>query len=118
MKETDLHRAVAAYLAVVLPLGAWWTTVAHGGFRVPAQVGARLKSMGLRPGVPDLMIVHDGRALFVELKARRGVLSDQQRDCITSLRGAGASVAICRSIDDVARALLEWRVPMRARIAA
>ncbi|MFZ4604443.1 MAG: VRR-NUC domain-containing protein [Caulobacterales bacterium] len=72
---------------------------------------------GLLVGAPDLLLIQDGRAFFVELKAGKGRLSLAQ--CMTHerLRSLGARVEICRSLNDVARALEAWGLPCRTKLA-
>jgi hypothetical protein len=42
-------------------------------------VAAKLKWLGVKPGVPDIFIVWRGRSIFIELKAHKGSLSDAQK---------------------------------------
>lgn len=111
MREATLHHAVADYLKAVLPPGIWWSTFpSGGGGRVR---GALLKRAGLRAGVPDILIVHATRAIFLELKTDRGRLSVAQIEAHAALQESGALVATCRSIDDVHSVLVSWSVPLR-----
>ena len=115
--ERDLHFALADFLAVALPADAVAYHPANGELRDRATA-AKLVKMGVRPGVPDFAIVHDGRALFLELKAASGRLSVEQRAMHAALAGAGAEVAVVRSIEDTVEVLASWGVPLRARLAA
>ena len=120
MKESQLHRAVAAYLALALPADCWWTTFpAGGGGRIR---GAQLKAMGLAPGVPDILIIRgDGLLSYVfwiELKRPRGgSLSVAQKLCHAVLQQFGCYVATCRSVDEVRETLLGWGITPKARTA-
>lgn len=40
----------------------------------------------LGPGWPDLSLVRDGRLLFAELKAQKGILSKRQKEVLAVLR--------------------------------
>lgn len=111
MSESALHRTVADYLGVVLPPSVFWTTFpAGGGGRIR---GALLKRAGLRPGVPDVSLIHGGRSLWIELKTDRGRLSPEQVECHQAIEEAGGRVATCRTLEQVRNALLSWSVPMR-----
>ena len=56
-----------------------WTHIANGEHRSEAT-GALLKRMGVRPGVPDLLIAPDGLHCWMEIKrSRGGTLSEAQR---------------------------------------
>lgn len=112
--EQVLHRAVADYLAVSLTDETFFTTFpAGGGGRIR---GAILKSLGLASGVPDLLLIHAGRACWIELKAKGGRLSEAQGECHVRLMAAESPVVIARSIDDVEKALQGWSIPLRANV--
>lgn len=115
--EHKLQTAVATYLWRVLAPPTFFTAIAHGGFSLgdtPEQAkirGARLKAAGLLAGVPDILIVHRGRACFLELKSETGTLSENQKTAHKWIITAGGVVAVCRSIDDVKAMLEVWGVP-------
>ena len=52
-------------------------------------------------GVPDRIVIHQGRVIFVELKDPKGVLSPRQRLVIQMLRDAGAEVSLLASAEEV-----------------
>ena len=115
--EQVLHMAVADYLTRALSIddGVWWTTFpAGGGGKVR---GAFLKRMGLKAGVPDILIIRDGRAYWIELKAKAGKLSPAQWKSKGDMSQAGSPMHLCRSLDDVQRFLIAWAIPIRARVA-
>lgn len=121
MTEHQLHRAVAEYLALALPEQCWWTTFpAGGGGRIR---GAQLKSMGLRAGVPDILILRDWmnsnrpRTFWIELKTATGRASIEQKICHAELKAVGCNVAVCRSVNDVQETLIGWGFVPRARAA-
>ena len=60
---------------------------------------AIFKSLGVRAGAPDLLIVRTGQALFLELKAPGRKLSPAQTECHDALRRAGATVETADNID-------------------
>jgi len=112
--EASLHRQVAAFLARALPRDAWWTTFpAGGGGRVR---GAQLRRAGLKAGVPDILIVHRGTAHWIELKAKKGRISDVQIATNAALVAAGCRVHVARSVDDVALSLQQWGIPLTGRL--
>ena len=51
------------------------------------------------PGFPDLVAVRGDRILYVELKAQKGALRDEQRDWLADLGAAGAEVHCWRPSD-------------------
>jgi hypothetical protein len=51
--------------------------IPNGGYRTKAEAGI-FKAMGVQSGAPDLVIWMKGETLQIELKARKGKLSDAQ----------------------------------------
>lgn len=108
--EGGIHKNVATTLELCLLPGTFWTTFPAGGGG--ARRGQHLKAMGLKAGVPDLLIAHAGMTLWVELKApKNGHLSDDQERTHIALREAGHFVEVCRSIADVIDALDKQGIP-------
>jgi hypothetical protein len=91
------QRAVFEHLAVRGVSGLFAFHPANGGFRRPVEA-ARLKGLGVRPGVPDLIAIHRGQVYAVELKSEGGRATD--------IRAAGGHAQICRGLD-CALAVLE-----------
>jgi hypothetical protein len=58
-----------------------------------------------RSGVPDLWIIGKKQIHIVELKTKRGDLSDIQTAMFNNIARAGAKVHVCCSVDDVRRVL-------------
>lgn len=75
--------------------------------------GIFLKSMGLEPGFPDILIIYRGMAFGMELKAGKGRLSSVQKETHEALGRAGMDVQLVRSLDDALLALAEWKIPLR-----
>jgi len=108
--EADLQRAVVQALRVVLPRSA---IIHHSANEVtePGPRGARrqaiLVGMGVHPGFADLMVLCDGRVLFLELKSRKGKLSPAQVAFRDSVLAQGHGWALVRSLDDALGALAD-----------
>ena len=115
-EEEALQRDVVEFLRWALPFDAVYFAVPNGGKR-HIKIAQRLVPQGVRAGVPDLCIVHAGRALFVELKTPTGALSASQRQMHARLHVAGAAVHVCRSVPQVEAVLRELGVPLQARVA-
>lgn len=114
--EEQIQRAVTQWLDAALPDDAVFFAVPNGGARHPA-VAAKLKATGTRRGVPDLSVVWRGRAIFIELKAKGGSLSPDQKAMHQRLTLAGAVVLpIARSVDEVAEFLLTLGMPLKGRV--
>lgn len=82
--------------------------VPNAGLR-SVVAGRRLKSEGMRPGFPDLLVYGaGGQHMLMEVKAAKGRVSDAQHECIAELQRRGVHVAVVRSIDDALAAVAEW----------
>jgi hypothetical protein len=108
--EADLQRAVVQSLRVVLPRAA---IIHHCANEVtePGPRGAKrqaiLVSMGVHSGFADLMVICDGRVLFLELKAPKGRLRPAQEAFRDAVLAQGFGWALVRSLDDALGALTE-----------
>lgn len=111
------ERALQAFTRDLLALMAWpdvlYLHIANGVImsgEVAKRAGRWQKQMGIRPGAADWLIVVNGKALFLELKSKKGVQSHAQKDFEQSAIGAGASYALCRTPDQVKNQLDAWGV--------
>lgn len=108
--EADLQRAVVSALRFALPKTA---IIHHCANEVtePGQRGAKrqaiLVGMGVYPGFADLMVLCDGRVLFLELKAPKGRLSTTQAAFRDAVQAQGFDWALVRSLDDALGALAD-----------
>ena len=78
------------------------------------------RAMGYEAGTPDILVLHDGRAWFLELKRPKGEpdllghrkpagqLSAEQREWLGWAFDSGFPSAVCRSVDEVEAALKGW----------
>lgn len=91
--ERALQSAICKWLDRALPSGTWYSAIPGGNRSVTT-------TPGYRSGTPDLLIVHEGRAIFLELKAARKSATKHQRDIHAELTLSGAVVATVRSLND------------------
>lgn len=120
--EFRLHCVVADFLRVALSPEVLWFAIPNGEKRSKIT-GARLKRMGVRPGVADLMISwHVGgqiRVLWCELKALKGgSLSPEQRRFRFDAENTGHDFYVCHSLSEVESVLRSCGCPLKARVAA
>jgi len=125
--EQDLQIAVCEWLDLVLdPNLARYCHVPNGGKRSKVEA-AKLKKMGVKAGVVDLLIEWHCAAQsdndfgyldhgWIELKAGGGKLSAAQDDFLTCTSDWGGHAALCRSLEEVAKTLKAWRVPIRGGV--
>lgn len=114
--EDDLQRAVMVFLDWSLPPDAVAFAVPNGGKRGKREA-ARMRGMGVKAGIPDICVIHSGRVAFIELKARRGVMSPAQKDMTRRLVYCRTAVFMCKSVDEVDEALRTVGVQLRTRLA-
>ena len=108
--EADLQRAVVRSLRQILPR----TAIIHHCANEVTEAGPRgakrqaiLVGMGVHAGFADLMILCDGRVLFLELKSLRGRLRPTQEAFRDAVQAQGFGWALVRSLDDALTALAE-----------
>lgn len=131
-RELPVHRECLSYLRLALPGAA--INHSPNGFHVPmppdlpprwraffqtaaAREVAKLKTMGARPGWPDLLVIHKGRTMAFEVKSDAGRATDDQSQSLRDLQANGALVAVVRSAADCQAALERWGVPISARVS-
>jgi hypothetical protein len=115
--EHDLQRALKRALSMELAppgevsdRGVVWWSVDHAHY---AGVPGTRVGRGVIAGQPDILVVWEGRAFFIELKRKHGVLSEPQRSLLISLFAASCQCGVATSIDQVLRLLDVWGVPRR-----
>lgn len=68
------------------------------------------KNRGIRSGTPDVCLLVEGAAIWTELKAPKGVISDAQSDLHQDMARAGFVVSVVRSVREYADDLLARHV--------
>lgn len=113
--EDEIQKAVAGHLRLRgVPGLVWWHTpngMKLGGKRNRIGIsiqGARLKGLGVRSGVSDIIAVHDGKIFALEIKAPGGVTSENQHKFIADMDAAGAFTCVCVGLDPALRVLESW----------
>jgi hypothetical protein len=102
--------ALIEHLTWRAPPGVWWTHFPAGGKR-SRITGAILKAMGAKAGVPDLLLLSQGRLFGLELKnGTKGRLSDTQVATHAEMRKAGAVIGTAGTVDEAVELLTEWGI--------
>ena len=108
--EADAQRAIVEALRFALPRDA----IVHHCANEVTEAGPRgarrqaiLVGMGVHAGFADLMILCDGRVLFLELKAPKGRLRPTQEAFRDAVQTQGFGWALVRSLDDALTALAD-----------
>jgi len=107
--EAQIQRCVFQHLEVRGTRDVFAFHVPNGGWRSPAEA-AILKGLGVRAGVPDVIVIKAGQAYALELKAPGGRLTSVQADTHAALRAAGATVAVAYGLDEALAWLEAWAV--------
>lgn len=114
--EEALQFASKHFLDFALPDGTVYWHTPNGGHRKKAVAG-KLKAQGVLAGVPDWTIIHNGKVIFLELKTRRGTLTDGQKEFRDRVQAQGLDHYVCRSLTEIELALNAAGVPVKARAA-
>jgi len=108
--EADLQRAVVIALRFALPKGAITHHCANE-VTEPGPRGAKrqaiLVGMGVHAGFADLIVICEGRILFLELKSLKGRLSPAQEVFRDAVQAQGFGWALVRSLEDALGALAD-----------
>lgn len=93
----------------------WWSCDAadYGGSVPGIRIGR-----GLVAGIPDMFVLHLGRAFFIEIKTDSPTarLSDAQQSVCAALLASGGQVGIVRGVVETLSCLDCWHVPRARRI--
>jgi hypothetical protein len=106
-REITLHLEVVDLLKSAALPGVFWTHFPAGEKRSEAT-RHKLATMGTKAGVPDFLIVADGRLFGLELKTAAGSLSGPQKLTHAALIRAGAELAVARTLAESAATLRRW----------
>lgn len=110
-EDTIQKEVVKFFTALETSSGGFsFFAVIGGSVRVPIHIGKRMKEMGARAGVHDMVfLIPDNKAVFIELKSMIGRLEPPQRKwdaIITGLgfasycvKGMTGDEVICRILD-------------------
>jgi hypothetical protein len=97
----------AGYAAGADPRLRLLYAIPNGGLRSKAVAG-KLKSEGVRSGVPDLCLpvaVRELHGLYLEMKAERGRVSAEQREWLEALAAAGYAACVTHGWDTARAAI-------------
>jgi hypothetical protein len=116
LKESDIQIQVADWLRLFEASCGFlfWATPneAMGEAKTGAGLGrmARLKRMGLRSGVADIVIIKAGQAYFLELKAANGKQSEKQILFEDDAWRAGSPYEVAHSFEEAQKIVRGWSI--------
>jgi hypothetical protein len=108
--EDYVQRAVCQHLRIRGARGLLFWHTPNGGKRRPVEA-AIMKSLGLRAGVADLILLHSGRMFALELKAEDGRPTAAQMQFISDFNAAVApngGACIAHGLDRALCVLKTW----------
>lgn len=121
VREGPMHRQVADVMRLeiapagrVSPEGVVWFSIDMAAYSGVAP-GLRT-ARGCVAGVPDMIVLYQGRVGWIELKSRDGTLSDPQRSMAATLLLSGCRIGVARDADECLRCLDEWEIPRAHRV--
>jgi hypothetical protein len=119
--EHSIQRTVAGVLrleigpeAKISAEGVTWFSIDHANNH--GEVPGIRVGRGIPPGIWDMLVLYQGRAHWIELKSRDGIVSDPQRSMAATLLLSGCRIGVARDSDEVLRCLDEWQIPRRHRV--
>ena len=109
--EDQLQKSCVRWFDLKYPrLKEYLFHVPNGGKRNAVEA-AKFKQMGVRPGVPDLLLILPNRFypfMGIEMKATGGRQSEHQREYQRIFESVGAKYAVVRSIDEFIKVIEEY----------
>ena len=109
MPESEIHERVIEHLRTYAKPGVWFWHTANGGKR-SVQWAAKLKRMGVLPGVPDILLYYRREFFGLELKAANGRPTEAQLAFLAGITKQGAHGCVCYSIDSAIAVLKTWGI--------
>lgn len=107
--EDDECKTFVEYLEILKAQGkiSAFTHTANETYTKSWKQKNRNKAMGVRPGIPDYIIVIQKRLIFIEMKRKRfSTVTKAQKDWIMLLNGCeGVRAYICKGFDEARRAV-------------
>ena len=121
--ESHIHKSLVQLLRLTCRPGVEFYHCANGELRDP-KTAAKLKAMGVKPGVADLQFIWGelmsvvgvstpmivSRVLFLELKARGRKQTEEQIAFEASVTAKGCTYELADNIDDAICILKRYRV--------
>ncbi len=107
--ELQIHIAVIQHLKYRARKGIVYFHAANGERR-EARDAAKLKAMGVTPGIPDLVLIANGKTYGLELKTSKGRISPEQKSMLSQFEAAGAYTAVAFGLDSAISILTAWGI--------
>lgn len=109
MSEQAIQRAVFDHIKRRGERDVYAFHCPNGGARKRIEA-AIFKGIGVRPGIPDVIIIHAAKLYALELKTEAGKLSFAQVTAQAEMRAAGCVTATTYGEDAAIRQLESWGI--------
>lgn len=100
--EEDLQAACVRWFSLQYPKMADLLVHPANGGKRNAREAARFKLLGVRPGVPDLLLLKANRFypfMGIEMKSESGRQTELQKQYQELMESEGAKYVVCRSLE-------------------
>jgi hypothetical protein len=105
--EQQIQRCVFQHLRERGAPGVFAWHPFSGGYRRPKEA-AIYKGLGAIAGLPDVMVLHNGKLFCLELKKEGGRATPKQLEAIATMEAAGAYCCIAEGLDRALAVLEGW----------
>lgn len=99
LSEAQIERQICNYLS--LRRYFFWKNTSSGYFDAAKKRFRKHSSPYVRNGTPDIILIHMGQFIGLEVKTSTGRQSDAQKSFQKDLESAGARYFLVRSIDQL-----------------
>lgn len=96
--ESKIQRAIVRAVKIYYPKSLLFS-VPNGGFRRKVEA-AIMKAEGVTAGVSDLVLLHKGKVVFVEVKSEKGKPTEYQNEFKTFVESQGHEYWLVRSAEE------------------
>lgn len=110
ISEDHIQKTVMEWVRMRPLLSPYVFHIPNGGDRT-VSYRAKLKKMGLKPGVSDLFVALPRAkycGMFLELKSEKGRLSVEQKVFLSDMEKVGYLTKVCFSIEEAIQAIEEY----------
>lgn len=99
----------AAFVQYLELKGLKFTAIPNSTYTTSIKQKVKNMRTGLRPGLPDLLIIVNNQVIFIEMKrSKGGVISPAQQSWIDALSAAAISVYVCRGADQAIQVIEDY----------
>ncbi|MAM60844.1 VRR-NUC domain-containing protein [Maritimibacter sp. UBA3975] len=115
-REGPIHKACLDYLRTQYPRALIHHSPNENSMtgKDVARLISKNKDMGMMPGFPDILMLHNGRFYGFEVKAEGNTQQENQKDAQRLIEANGGVYAVVRSIDDVMEVMRAAPSPWRS----